>query len=59
MRQDSIITGKQHYRTGNIELHELINAITKHKGKTAPGPDEVPIECFKEMEQDTLHDVQS
>ena len=57
MRTDKIILEAQHYKTTNIDLNELISAINELKRRRAPGPDEIPIECYKEMDQEALLEI--
>jgi hypothetical protein len=42
------------YNLAEITLEELKTVISKFKKRKAPGPDEVPMEVFKEMDDDNL-----
>ena len=48
-RKDAINTGYLPYNTGPITFKELTDIIAKLKRHKAPGPDEMPIEIFKEL----------
>ena len=38
----------------DIKKHKVMSAVKKLKRRKAPGPDEVPIEIFKEMEDHSI-----
>ena len=43
------MTEDSHIDVGEISMDELLTAIRRLKRQKAAGPDEVPIEFFKEM----------
>ena len=44
---------KEKYNTGEMTMKELNAVIKKLKRRKAPGPDEIPTEILKEMDEDT------
>ena len=45
------------YNTEEITLEEIWNTLKKFKRRKAPGPDEIPIELFKEMNDESMKGV--
>ena len=54
IRKDRIIEENENYNTQEITLQELKQIIKKFKRRKAPGPDEIPMEIFKEMDDENL-----
>ena len=49
-----IVNVDENYNVGEITMEETSRTIKKCKRKKAAGPDEVPMELFKEMDDDML-----
>ena len=54
---DPIITEDLGYNVNIITLPELRRTVKKFKRRKAPGPDNVPMEVFKEMDDEALAEV--
>ena len=53
----TIIQTQLAYNTEEISLEELRETVRKFKRRKAPGPDEVPMEAFEEMDDAALREV--
>ena len=53
-RRGRIINEDLDYNIEEITLEELRKTINKFKRRKAPGPDEIPMEAFKEMDDENL-----
>ena len=54
---EKITKQKQNYNLDEITYQELIAVIKKFKKGKAPGPDEVPMEIFKQMNKGNLEEI--
>jgi hypothetical protein len=52
--KDKIVRTSEDYIVSRITIEELKTVIKKVKRRKAPGPDEIPIEVFKEMDDVSL-----
>ena len=57
LRTDKIVTAEVSYNVGDITLSELKKVVKKLKRRKSSGPDEVPMEIFKEMDDESLRRV--
>ncbi len=48
-----VAKAEEKYRVGEITKKELKMVIKKLKRRKAPGPNEIPTDFFKEMDEDT------
>ena len=53
-RNEQIINGNQEYNTEKITLKELREVIKKSKRRKAPGPDDIVMEAYMEMDDNNL-----
>ena len=54
---ERIVTEEVRYDVGEIRLMELQKVVRKFKRRKSPGPDDVPMEIFKEMDEESLQSV--
>ncbi len=52
-----VAKAEEKYRVGEITKKELKMVIKKLKRRKAPGPDEIPTDFFKEMDEDTREEI--
>ena len=53
-KKERIIKANYKYQTEEITLEELRETIKKFKRRKATGPDELPMEAFKEMDDENM-----
>ena len=58
-RTDKIVFTKQEYIKEEFTRKELTEIIKNIKRRKAPGPDETPMEIFKEMDEDNKEEVRN
>ena len=58
VRRGDVLTADANICTDNISMDEILWAIRKLKRRKAAGPDDAPIEFFKELEETALRQVQ-
>ena len=51
------MTAEVSYNVGDITLSELKKVVKKFKRRKSSGPDEVPMEIFKEMNDESMRRV--
>ena len=56
-KKERIIKAIYKYQTEEITLEELRETIKKFKRRKATGPDEIPMEAFKEMDDENLQKI--
>ena len=56
-RRPKIIVENKNYNDGEITLEEVRRILKKIKRRKAPGPDEIPMEAFKEMDDENLEKI--
>ena len=57
LNTDNIIKDKLNINCGDIQLKELTAVMKKLRRERATGPDGIPIEIFKELEEDNMIEV--
>ena len=53
----STIGTENKYDIGTITVEEIWNTIKKYKRRKSPGPDEIPMEIFQEMNNECLQEI--
>ncbi len=48
---------ERQYKIDEITVEEIWSTLKKYKRRTSPGPDEIPMELFKEMDNDCLQEI--
>ena len=46
-----------HFDTSEIKMEEVKNYLRKAKRRKAPGPNEIPLEFYKEMDDEHLQEI--
>lgn len=54
MPTDRVVHAVEDYNVGPMAVREVGAAVAKTKHSKAPGPDQIPVEVFKEMDEKGL-----